>query len=97
MLKLCHYLNDVDGHGTELYFLRDIESREVDFLIVENRRPWFAVEVKSSATDIAKNLNYFNGKLCIPFLYHIVDEKNVDVKKDKIRIISREKILAALV
>jgi len=97
LLKLCHYLNDANGYKTELSFLRDIDGREVDFLVTESGKPWFAVEVKSSAKDIAKSLNYFDGKLNIPFLYQVVDEKNVDVKKDKIRMISREKFLAALI
>jgi len=97
LLKLCHYLHDVDGYKTELYFLRDIDGREVDFLVTYGGKPWFAVEVKSSAKEIAKSLTYFGNKLDIPFLYQIVDERNIDIKKDKIRILSIEKFLLSLV
>lgn len=97
LLKLCHYLNDVDGHKTDLHFLRDIDGREVDFLVTEGGKPWFAVEVKSSAKEIAKNLTYFGDRLKIPFLYQIVDERNIDIRKDKIRILSMEKSLLSLV
>ena len=97
LLKLCHYLHDVDGYKTELYFLRDIDGREVDFLVTYGGKPWFAVEVKSSAKEIAKSLTYFGNKLDIPFLYQIVDERNIDIRKDKIRILSMEKFLLSLV
>jgi hypothetical protein len=97
LLKLCHYLHDVDGYKTELYFLRDIDGREVDFLVTNNGKPWFAVEVKSSAKDISKSLTYFGNKLDIPFLYQIVDERNIDIRKDKIRILSMEKFLLSTV
>ncbi len=97
LLKLCHYLNDVDGYKTELSFLRDIDGREVDFLVTEAGKPWFAVEVKSSAKDISKSLPYFGDKLGIPFLYELVDERNIDMRKDKIRVLSMDKFLLSLV
>jgi hypothetical protein len=87
----------VDGYKTDLCFLRDIDGREVDFLVTNNGRPWFAVEVKSSSKDILKSLTYFGNKLDIPFLYQIVDERNIDIRKDKIRILSMEKFLLSLV
>ena len=97
LLKLCHHLHDVDGYKTELFFIRDIDGREVDFLVTNDGKPWFAVEVKSSAKDISKSLTYFGNKLDIPFLYQIVDERNIDIRKDKIRILSMEKFLLSLV
>lgn len=97
LLKLCHFLNDVDGYKTELYFLRDIDGREVDFLVTDDGKPWFAVEVKSSASDISKTLSYFGSKLDIPFLYQVVDGRNVDIRKDRIRMLSMEKFLSSLV
>ena len=97
LLKLCHYLNDVDGYKTELSFLRDIDGREVDFLVTEAGKPWFAVEVKSSAKDISKSLTYFGDKLDIPFLYQLVDERNIDMRKDRIRVLSMDKFLLSLV
>lgn len=97
LLKLCHYLNDVDGYKTELFFLRDIDGREVDFLVTDGGKPWFAVEVKSSAQDVSKSLTYYGHKLDVPFLYQVVDERNIDIRKDKIRILSMEKFLLSLV
>jgi len=97
LLKLCHCLNDVDGHKTDLWFLRDIDGREVDFLVTDGQEPWFAVEVKSSAKDVSKSLAYYGHKLEIPSLYQVVDERNIDIRKDRIRILSMEKFLSSLV
>ena len=97
LLKLCHYMNDVDGYRVELSFLRDVEGREVDFLVTENGKPWFAVEVKSSFRDISKNLAYFGEKLKIPLLYQVVYDQDVDIRKDRIRVMSVDKFLLSLV
>lgn len=97
LLKLCHYMNDVDGYKTELHFLRDLEGREVDFLVTESGKPWFAVEVKSSFREISKNLGYFGDRMDIPFLYQVVSEKNIDLRKDKVRVMSMDKFLLSLV
>lgn len=48
LLKLCHFLEDRDGHRVELRYVRDFEGREVDFLVLAEGRPWFAVEAKLS-------------------------------------------------
>lgn len=96
LLKLCHYLNDVEGYKTDLHFLRDIEGREVDFLVTENGKPWFAAEVKSSSKEVSKNLTYFGSRLDIPFLYQVVSEKDVDIRKDTVRIISLDRFLVSL-
>ncbi|MBI2895188.1 MAG: ATP-binding protein [Deltaproteobacteria bacterium] len=48
LLKACHFWSD-SGEGTfDLHYLRDKEHREIDFLVTRGRRPWLAVEAKSS-------------------------------------------------
>lgn len=61
----CQLLKAVEGwtdlgHGNfDLHYLRDKEKREVDFLVVRDRRPWFLVEVKASDTVLSPSLGYF--------------------------------------
>ncbi len=61
----CHLLKAVEGwtdlgFGTfELRYLRDKLKREVDFLIVRDRKPWFLVEVKMSDTKLSDSLGHF--------------------------------------
>lgn len=97
LLKMTHFLHDAQGHKAELHFLRDIEGREVDFLVTVNRKPWFAVEVKSGKEDVSKPLVYFTDKLKIPFAYQLVKKTEIDYWKKNIRVISADKFLSGLV
>lgn len=97
LLKFCDFLSDAEGYKAQLYYLRDKEQREVDFLISVNNKPWFCVEAKSSFKEIPNTLRYFSSKLKIPFVYQVVKEKNVDIMNDNIRSISADKFLGALV
>ncbi|MBI2426650.1 MAG: ATP-binding protein [Candidatus Kerfeldbacteria bacterium] len=97
LLKMTHFLYDAYGHKAELYFLRDIEGREVDFLVTINRKPWLAIEVKSSHEAVSKPLAYFAEKLKIPFTYQLVMDSAVDYWKKDIRVISADAFLSGLV
>lgn len=97
LLKMTHFLYDAHGHKAELFFLRDIEGREVDFLVTVDRKPWLIIEVKSGQEDISKPLVYFAGKLAVPFAYQLVKGSGVDYWKNNIRVISADKFLSGLV
>ncbi|MBI5614085.1 ATP-binding protein [Candidatus Gottesmanbacteria bacterium] len=97
ILKMVHLLYDAYGHKAELYFLRDIEGREVDFLVTVDRKPWLIIETKSSQKDISKALVYFASKLAIPFVYQLVKDSGIDYWKKNIRIMSADKFLSGLV
>ena len=49
LLKYCHFHEDVDGYKMELRYLRDTDKREVDFVVLKNKKPCFAVECKLKA------------------------------------------------
>lgn len=97
LLKMTHFLYDAYGHKVELYFLRDIEGREVDFLVAVNRKPWLGIEVKSGKEDISGPLAYFADKLKTPFTYQLVKETGIDYWKKNIRVMSVDKFLSGLV
>jgi uncharacterized protein len=48
LLKSVHFWTDRGEGEFELYFLRDKDKREVDFLITRDGAPWLMLEVKSS-------------------------------------------------
>jgi len=51
----------------DLFYLRDKEMREVDFLVTKNKKPWFLVEVKSAqTTKVSDHLIYFQQELSVP-------------------------------
>jgi hypothetical protein len=61
----CHLLKAVEhwedrGLGDfGLFYLRDKQKREVDFVIVRDGKPWFLVEVKHADTSLSPTLAYF--------------------------------------
>ena len=60
LLKAVHYWTDRGFGDYELYFIRDKEKREVDFLVTKDKKPWFLVEVKQSKNhSISKALYQF--------------------------------------
>ncbi|MFH1024102.1 MAG: ATP-binding protein [Planctomycetota bacterium] len=63
LLKACHYWTDT-GEGTfELFYLRNKEKQEIDFLIVRDGAPWLPVEVKLADTEPSPNWRKFAGLL----------------------------------
>jgi hypothetical protein len=48
LLKAVNWWEDLGLGEYGLHYLRDKEKREVDFLVVKDRKPWFLVEVKAS-------------------------------------------------
>ncbi|NQU63256.1 MAG: ATP-binding protein [SAR324 cluster bacterium] len=96
LLKMKHYLEDREGYRIGLYYLRDADKREVDFLVTVEDRPWFAVECKLSKRSVNPALTYFGDRLEIPWLFQICLEEGVDVLDGKTRIMSAGKFLSAL-
>jgi uncharacterized protein len=65
----CHLLKAVEGWTDlgfgdfELRYLRDKAKREVDFVVVRDRKPWCLVEVKQSDTALSRALPYFQTQV----------------------------------
>lgn len=71
LLKYCHYQEDSEGHRMELRFLRDIDKREVDFVVLKDRKPFFAVECKTGDRELSKHIRYFKDRTSIPHFYQV--------------------------
>lgn len=97
LLKLKHFLQDYEGYKADLYFLRSIEKKEVDFLFTIDGKPWFALEAKTNETDVSSPLHYFKEKLQIPFCYQVVKKENVDSYIKGVRVVSASKFLGGLI
>ncbi len=63
LLKACHAWTDRGEGEFELFYLRDKEKRELDFLIVRDGTPWLPVEVKLSSTELSPNWKSFASHL----------------------------------
>ena len=59
LLKAVHYWTDHGLGDYGLYYLRDKDKREVDFLVTRNDKPWFLAEVKNGSRTLSPHLEYF--------------------------------------
>jgi predicted AAA+ superfamily ATPase len=77
LLKFCHHLEDTQGYKMELRYIRDTDKREVDFVVIKNKVPLFAVECKLKERSISPNIIYFNERLKIPKFYQVHSDLNL--------------------
>lgn len=97
LLKFTTYLNEYEGYKSNLNYLKNVDKKEVDFLVTVDNKPWFAVEVKLNDLSLSSNIKYFHDKLKIPFVYQVVHKAGIDTNKDGVRIISADKFLSGLI
>ena len=71
LLKYCHFVEDTEGFKMELRFLRDTDRREVDFVVLRDNRPLFAVECKSGSKSPNRAIEYFRHRTDIPTFYQV--------------------------
>lgn len=58
--KAVNFWNESGNGEYGIYYLRDKEKREVDFVITKNDKVWLIAEVKhSNNSNLSKNLEYF--------------------------------------
>ena len=102
LLKAVHYWTDQGLGEYELYFLRDKDKREVDFLVSKNQKPWFMVEVKSSIKEkLSPTLAVFQKQLSLKHVFQVaMDGDYVDqdiFTLDKPTIVPAKTFLSQLV
>ena len=99
LLKWCHSCEDIQGFRVELYYLRDLEKREVDFLILWEDRPWLLVECKIKNDRNFTSLNYYKLKLNVQqcFLVTLEVGEDYEDRRTGVRVIPAARFLMALV
>ena len=91
LLKYCHFQEDVEGHKMELRYIRDTDKREVDFVVLKNKLPLFAVECKLKDQAPSSHLYYFKERMKIPQFYQVSLEGVERQIKEGITLISFKK------
>ena len=89
LLKYCHFIEDTEGYSMELRFLRDTDKREVDFVVLKEGIPIFAVECKTGEKSISPAIFYFKERTPIPIFYQ-VHQGVKDYQKNGVRVIPVE-------
>ncbi len=88
LLKYCHFIEDTRGDDMSLCYLRDKSKREVDFVVLKNRKPIFAVESKTGDKDVSKHIPYFASRTEIPFFFQVHQGvRDYEVRDSRTRVL----------
>ncbi len=71
LLKYCHFTEDTEGFRMDLRFFRDVDRREVDFIVLKDDEPLFAVECKTGERNVSNALFYLKERTSIPRFYQV--------------------------
>lgn len=88
LLKSMHFLEDRDGHRFHLRYLRDKEGREVDFVLLKEKKVCELVEVKWADEQISPSLSYYKNKLKITQTTQVIGKQIRPFERDGVRVIS---------
>ena len=86
LLKCCHFIEDSEGDSMELRFLRDSQKREVDFVVLKNKKPIFAVECKTGEGSLSPHVRYFKERTPIPLFFQVHQGHKDYAPESKIRV-----------
>ena len=88
LLKYCHFHEDYSGDRMELQFIRDQSKREIDFVVVRENKPLFAVECKVGQSKLSPNIAYFAKRSNIPVFYQVhLNDEDYTVQDAKARVL----------
>jgi predicted AAA+ superfamily ATPase len=88
LLKYCHYVEDTEGYNMQLRFIRDTDRREVDFVVLRDNSPLFAVECKSGEQGPSPACRYFRQRTAVPKFYQVhMGNKDFDDADGALRVL----------
>ncbi len=88
LLKYCDLIEDSEGHAMELRYLRDTDEREVDFVVLRDGHPEFAVECKLGERSASRHGGYFRERTEIPEFFQVhLHEKDTGSEKTGTRVL----------
>jgi predicted AAA+ superfamily ATPase len=98
LAKWVDYQQDAEGRELELQYFRDIDGREVDFVVCERRRPILFVECKVASTEVDRGLRYLRQRFADVAAWQISASGTKDyVTSEGIRVAPASVLLRDLV
>jgi uncharacterized protein len=98
LLKWVHFRQDVEGLDLELRYFRDVDGREVDFVVTDRRKPVLMVEAKVNDMAVDPGVRYLKAKFpdCPAWQIHAEGSKDYQTPEG-IRVAPAVSLLASLV
>lgn len=97
LLKWCHWIEDTEGFDMELRYFRDTDKREVDFVVMKDRKPIHFIECKYKAAPIDLSLKYLHAKFPLVRATQVHLQGTDDFETNGIRVMPAASLLAELV
>ncbi len=101
LLKSCHAWTDCAFGEYDLFYVRDKQKREVDFLVTENKKPYLLLEVKSGSSEVSPALRHFSEvlkpKFSIQVVFDLKKERRPSMNDPKIQVMDVRRFLSRLV
>jgi predicted AAA+ superfamily ATPase len=96
--KWVQWLQDTEGRDLELRYFRDKDDREVDFVVVERRKPVLMVECKLGDDDVGRGLQALHGRFpdCPAWQVHARGKKDY-LSTSGVRVAPALELLGTLV
>ena len=79
----------------ELRFLRNTDKREIDFVVLKENKPMFAVESKTGDKEVSPAIYYFKERTNIP-KYYQVHRGTKDYEKNGVRVLPAQRFCKEL-
>jgi hypothetical protein len=96
LLRFVHWAEDVLGERLELRYVRDVVGHEIDFVVLRNRAPWFAVECKQRERALDPSVKYFVERVDVPYAFQLNARGGTHVRLPAIGTCEVHSIPAAL-
>jgi hypothetical protein len=98
LLKWTHFEQDTQGRDVDLRYFRDTDGREVDFVVVERKKPILLVESKWGDDAIDRGLRYLKAKFPSADAWQVSAVGRKDyASPEGIRVAPASKLLSGLV
>lgn len=97
LVKAVDAWNDLGLGSFSLHYWRDLEKREVDFVIADSGKPVVAVECKVSDQNFSSSLEHFGAAFPEVPLIQLVNASGIDKRRGRSRVVSADRFLAGLV
>lgn len=98
LLKWVFFLQDTEARDIELRYFRDVDGREVDFVVTENGKPTLFVECKQSEKSVSRSLRYLKVRFPETAAVQVFRGDGRDrIDRDGIRICPAYRFLGELV
>jgi len=96
LLKRAHFLEDTKGETNTLYYVRDREKREVDFLTTRDGKEEYLIEIKTSDETPSPSLKFAHKRFEAKETLQLVRDISVAKNYENIKVVNFAQWLAEL-